>query len=60
MTFKLGIQYQGLGPYKVCSNDDLQQGQICSQMFFYGKMLTVDTIFIETIEVYELKVGTIS
>ena len=40
MTFKLGIQHQGLGPYKICSNDDpgLQQGQLCSPVLLYGKM----------------------
>ena len=35
MSCKLGVQYQGLGPYKVCSNDD----PVFSLLLLYGKML---------------------
>ena len=62
MTFELGI-YQWLGPYKVCLNDDprliftyLQQDQLCSLMLLYVEMLKY--LILETIEVFELKVGT--
>ena len=44
MTLGLGMQYWGLGPNKVCSNDDLhlflQQGQICFLRLFYMEKYT--------------------
>ena len=46
MTLGLGMQHWGLGPNKICSDDDLgltlifflQQGQICFLMLLYGKI----------------------
>ena len=59
LNFKLGIQHQGLGHYKVCSNDEpgltlnyLTKVNFAPLCFCMGKCLST------TIEVYELKVST--
>ena len=72
MTFELGIQHQGLGPYKIYSNDDSRftmtyftvdhdllysTVNFSPECFCMGKCLNTRD-FIETIEVYELKTGT--
>ena len=64
MILKLGMQHQVLEYYRVCSNDDdgltLTFFTVSSNLFPYAfvweHILTVD--FLETIEVYDLKVGT--
>ena len=58
------IQHQGIGPCKVCSNDDLRltltyftaRSTLLPNAFVWENDSVQD--FIETIEVYELKVGT--
>ena len=56
VTLKLGIQYLGLKPYKLCLNEDplvtltfFMQGQICPPcVFFYWETAKI-IAFIETI-----------
>ena len=64
MTFKLGIQHWGLGPYKDCSDDCpwltmtyfMARSALLPYAFIWENTLIVD--FIETFEACELKVGT--
>ena len=64
ITFELGIQHWGLGPYKVCSNNDpglavtyfTARSNLLPAVFVWEYAYILDVI--ETIEVYELKVGT--
>ena len=61
---ELGIQHQGLGPYRVCWNDDPGLTLTClTTRSFYSLMLLYEKIakllyFLETIEVFEMKVVT--
>ena len=55
MTFQLGIQHQGIGPYHVSSNDD-PRSTLLPNAFIWENASILDCI--ETIEVYELKIGT--
>ena len=58
ITFKLGIQHQGLGPYRICSNDDPG----LTLTYFTARSTLLHDVeilgFIETIDNNELKVGT--
>ena len=64
MTFKLCIQHQGLGSYKVCLNDDprlsltyfMAKSALLPNAIVWEKAFKIDSI--KTIEVYELKVGS--
>ena len=64
VTFEHGIQHQGLEPIKFCSNDDpgLTLTYFTARLtllpisFLWEYSLIL--VFIETIEVFELKVGT--
>ena len=66
MTFEFGIQDWGLRPYKVYSNDYpgltftyfTAMSNLPSNAFIWETAKILN--FIETIEVYELKVGTVS
>ena len=46
ITFELGIQHQGLGPYKVCSNDD--PGLTLSDLTYNKVNLYFYTLNLET------------
>ena len=64
MTLKLGMQHQVLEYHQACSNDDLAltltflmaRSNLLPYVFVWDHTLTVD--FLETIEVYDLKVAT--